>query len=62
MIILLLFFINFSGIIIFITMLIGNLIFLRIIWVIFKGQTGDICGASQQINELIGLLTLTLLI
>ena len=61
-IIFLLYFLNFSGVIVFISMLIICFILLRVIWVTFKGQTGDICGASQQINEVSGLLALTLLI
>ena len=51
-----------SGLIVFFFMLFTCLILLRIIWIVFKGQTGDICGASQQINEVTGLLILVLLI
>ena len=54
-------FLNWSGIVILFFMLISCLFFFLIIKIKFKGQTGDICGASQQINELIGLLTLTLI-
>ena len=61
-IVFLLLFLNLSGVIVFFSMLISCLLLLQIIRIIFKGQTGDICGASQQINELIGLLTLTLVI
>ena len=55
------YFLNLNGIIIFFSMLFSCLILLKIISITFKGQTGDICGASQQIIELVGLLTLTLI-
>ena len=55
------YFLNLNGIIIFFSMLLSCLILLKIISKTFKGQTGDICGASQQIIELVGLLTLTLI-
>ena len=51
-----------SGLIILIFMFIICLILFVIISIIFRGQTGDICGASQQIGEVAGLLMLTLLI
>lgn len=57
-----LFFLKFNGIIIFFSMVLISLMFLGFIWVIFRGQTGDICGANQQISEVSGLLVLTLLI
>lgn len=57
-----LFLLNLSGIIIFFSILIISLSTLKVISDIFKGQTGDICGASQQISEISGLLILTLLI
>ena len=55
------FFLNLSGLVIVFVMLISSLIFFLIIKKKFRGQTGDICGANQQINEVIGLLTLTLI-
>ena len=57
----LIFFLNFNSIILFFSMFITCLIFFRIIGLKFKGQSGDICGASQQINETVGLLVLTLI-
>lgn len=56
------FFLNLSGLLILFFMLISCSLFFLIIKKKFKGQTGDICGASQQINEVIGLLVLTLLV
>ncbi len=53
---------NYFGLIIFIVMLISCFIFMLIISVFVKGQTGDICGASQQITELNGFLILTIII
>ena len=54
------FFLNLSGLLILFFMLISSSLFFLIIKKKFKGQNGDICGASQQINEVIGLLVLTL--
>ena len=58
----LLIFLNYFGLVIFTVMLISCVIFMLLIWIFFEGQTGDICGASQQITELNGLLILTILI
>ena len=56
------FFFNYTIIIIFFSMFIICLILLLIIRYKFNGHTGDICGASQQINEISGLLILSIIL
>ena len=56
------FFLSYTVIIIFFSMFIICLILVLIIWYKFNGQTGDICGASQQINEISGLLILSIIL
>ena len=58
----LIFFLGYTVIIIFFSMFIICLILLLIIRYKFSGQTGDICGASQQINEISGLLFLSVVL
>ena len=48
---------SFLGIYILLSMCLALLIIMYVSWKSIKGQTGDICGASQQLTETVGWFT-----